>query len=88
MVNSRRWLLRDDGDAANVLEAALVGSYEGLHHLLFRGPWGSTVLTNCMKVTIKAWDQVQLLMQPEGGSRLFPAAPLWFILISFNLSLY
>lgn len=30
MVVARRWLLRDDGDATNVLEAAYMGSYESL----------------------------------------------------------
>lgn len=44
LVIARPWLVRDDGDAATVLEAALVGSYESLCYLVHRGPQVSAPL--------------------------------------------
>lgn len=37
MAYARRWLLADNGDAATVLEAAQLRSYESLKLALFRG---------------------------------------------------
>lgn len=56
MVIARHWLLRDDGDAATVLEAALMGSYESLHFLVYRGSKVLSPLTESMHSTIRAWD--------------------------------
>lgn len=36
------WLIEDDGDAATVMEAALVRSYEGLKFLSYRGASGTS----------------------------------------------
>lgn len=55
MVFARRWLLSDDGDAATVLEAAHLGSYEGLRLALFRGTKSDLPITLTMTATIKAW---------------------------------
>lgn len=65
MMFALRWLVRDDEDIATVLEAAFMGSYKNLHYLLW-GPQGYPALTGSMKVTVKAWDKVQSIMQPEG----------------------
>lgn len=76
MVFTRPWLLRDEGDAATVLEAAIFGSYEGLANLIHRGSKVQS-LTGSMKVTIRAWDRVQDLMAP-GIKFISLSTPLWF----------
>lgn len=52
MVN--RWLT-GPYDTAVALEAALVGSYEALAHLVFRGSRSPYVLTTSMRSVLCAW---------------------------------
>lgn len=54
MLFARRWLLRDDEDAATVLEAAILVSYEDLANLVHSGSRVESSLTGPMKVTIQA----------------------------------
>lgn len=77
MVFARRWLMADAGDSATVLEAAHMGSYEGLRLALYRGPKSILPITVSMKVTIRAWDVTTTLVSPSylGVS---PSTPLWF----------
>lgn len=77
MVVARRWLLRDDGDAANVLEAAYRGSFESLSFLLYRGTSAMSSPTDSMGVTIRAWDRAKVLMKSQSDV-WSPDTPLWF----------
>lgn len=74
---ARRWLLRDDGDAATVLEAALMASYESLYYLVCRGSQASSSLTGSIRVTVRAWDRAQVLIKSANGV-WSPGTPLWF----------
>lgn len=65
MVFARHWLLRDDEDAAKVLEAAILGSYEGLSNLVYRGSQVQSPITGSIRVTIQAWDRVQVIMHRD-----------------------
>lgn len=56
--------MRDNEDAATVLEAAILGSFEGLANLVYRGPWVQSSLMGSMKIIILAWDKVQATMTP------------------------
>lgn len=77
MVVARRWLLRDDGDAANVLEAAHLGSHESLSFLLHRGTSALSSPTDSMRVTIRTWDRAKVLMKSQTDV-WSPDTPLWF----------
>lgn len=76
LVFARRWLLSDEGDAATVLEAAHLGSYESLRLALFRGTKSDLPLTETMKVTIRAWELAVKLASPSYAG-LSPSSPIW-----------
>lgn len=65
MVFARRWLLTDDGDAATVLEAAHLGSYESLCLALFRGPKSDLPMAQTKKATIRVWGVAVKLACPS-----------------------
>lgn len=73
---ARRWLIAEDGDAATVLEAAQLGSYESLRFALFRGSRSELPLTLTMKATIKAWMTAVKLACPSYGG-FSPSTPIW-----------
>lgn len=76
MVFAHRWLTAEDGDAATVLEAAHLGSYDSLKFALFRGSRSELPLTLTMKATIKAWETAVKLACPSYGGVL-PLTPIW-----------
>lgn len=66
MVVARHWLLQDDGDSATVLEPALLGSYKSLYYLVYRGVQLASLLTGSMGSTLRSWDRLRVLMEPDG----------------------
>lgn len=77
MVVTRRWLLCNDGDTEMVLKAALIGSYESLYYLVYRGLQVSSPLTGSICATVRAWDRVKVLMHSEARGWP-PDTLLWF----------
>lgn len=47
-----------------------MGSYESLFYLVHRGPMASPSLTASMRVTVRAWDRAQKLMNMRGTEDL------------------
>lgn len=56
---AHRWLTAPWDNASIFLEAAFVGSYEALSHLVYRGLKSPYPLTSSMQSVIKAWSVAQ-----------------------------
>lgn len=75
-VFAHRWWCPPEDDAAVTLEAAIVGSFEALSHLLYRGGGAPYPITTSMKATIRAWGMANG-MEPSSTQAMSPHAPLW-----------
>lgn len=69
-------LALDDINAAVVLEAAHLGSYEALRNALYRGVRAPSPLTLSRKAVIRAWQLVVCKLQGDPHTRS-PDTPLW-----------
>lgn len=72
---AHRWLTAPPDDASVSLEAAYVGSYEALSHLVYRGLKAPYPLTFSMR-SVKAWVMAQGGRSPS-STRLSFNTPLW-----------
>lgn len=72
--HAHNWLISDEPNAAVVLEAARLGSYEALRNLLYRGSRAPFPLTSAMRAVIRAWTIANSLRPIPSG----PYSPLWF----------
>lgn len=61
LMHAHNWLVLDKGNASVVAEAAVLGSYEALQSLLYRGCRAPYILTYTMNATIKAWNKTGVL---------------------------
>lgn len=76
LTHADKWLVSDASNAAVTLEAAVVGSFEALRNILYRGPGAPHPLTISMKTVLRAWSGLSGLRagDPKGH---FPNTPLW-----------
>lgn len=75
LVFAHRWLTVPEDKAVIALEAAIVGSYEALTHLVFRGSSAPYPITSTMSATMRAWA---VTSKAEAGdcTEISPHTPL------------
>lgn len=70
------WLHPDKTNSSTALEATIVGSFEALQFLIFRGPRAPYHLTPSMRTTLRAW-RAGLDIEKYKSTEISPNTPIW-----------